>query len=105
MNILNKKTNSKTGSADRKQTFAFTAPDALSVQLAGDFTQWKDKAIPLKRETGGIWKTSVSLPPGTHHYRFIVDGQWRDDPECTVRVPNPFGSYNAVCRVDGTAAH
>jgi len=24
--------------------------------------------------------TTVELKPGTHHYRFLVDGEWRDDP-------------------------
>jgi hypothetical protein len=39
------------------------------------------------------------LEPGTYHYRFLVDGQWRDDPECTLRVDNPYGSNNAVRQV------
>jgi len=96
-----KKSNSRNSGNGQRQTFAFTAPDALSVQLAGDFTHWKDKAISMKQETGGVWKASVVLPPGTHHYRFIVDGQWRDDPECTIRVPNPFGGFDAVRKVSG----
>ncbi len=98
-----KKTNFKSSNG-QKQSFAFTAPDALSVQLAGDFTHWKDEAIAMKRETGGVWKTNVVLMPGTHHYRFIVDGQWADDPECTVRVSNPFGGFNAVRQVGAVAS-
>ncbi len=71
----------------------------MSVQLVGDFTHWQEKPIAMKKERGGVWKVAVQLAPGTHHYRFLVDGQWRDDPECTVRVPNPFGSQNAVRQV------
>ena len=26
--------------------------------------------------------------------------EWRDDPECTVVVPNPFGTHNAVRQVN-----
>jgi len=37
--------------------------------------------------------------PGRYEYRFVVDGQWRDDPACTERVPNGFGSENCVLRV------
>ncbi|MGO9585930.1 MAG: glycogen-binding domain-containing protein [Limisphaerales bacterium] len=96
--------NSKNSSIGLKQTFSFTAPDALCVQLAGDFTQWQEKAIAMKPESGGVWKATVDLPPGSHHYRFIVDGQWRDDPNCTIRVPNPFGGYNAVRRVGRTSS-
>jgi 1,4-alpha-glucan branching enzyme len=94
-----KKTNSKNSSVDRRQTFAFTAPDALSVLLAGDFTQWQAKAISMKKDAEGVWKTTVALPPGTHHYRFIVDGEWRDDPECMLRVANPYGTQDTVRQI------
>jgi 1,4-alpha-glucan branching enzyme len=83
----------------KHQTFAITAPTAMSVQLVGDFTHWQEKPLAMKKEGGGVWRIDVELPPGTHHYRFLVDGQWRDDPECTVRVPNPFGGHNAVRQV------
>lgn len=78
------------------QTFWFYAPDATSVQLVGDFTNWQANPISLKRQPDGIWSVTVEIPPGTYHYRFLVDGQWRDDPECTLRVPNPCGSTNSV---------
>ena len=81
------------------QTFSFKAPGAVSVQLVADFTHWERTPINLKRETGGVWRTTVDLAPGTYHYRFLVDGQWRDDPECTLRVPNPFGGSNSVRKV------
>ena len=80
----------------RKLTFSFNAPDALSVQLVGDFTHWQKSPINLRKQSDGTWGTSVELAPGTYHYRFLVDGQWRDDPECTLRVANPFGSENSV---------
>ena len=82
-----------------KQEFRFTAPTALSVQLVGDFTGWRHTPVSLAKSPDGTWRTAVELPPGLHHYRFLVDGQWRDDPECTVRVPNPYGSENAVRQV------
>jgi 1,4-alpha-glucan branching enzyme len=83
----------------QQQTFAVTAPTAMSVLLAGDFTHWQQQAIPMKKQPGGVWKTSVKLAPGKYHYRFIVDGQWWDDPECTLRVANPYGGKNAVRQV------
>lgn len=80
----------------KPQTFSITAPGALSVMLVGDFTQWQDKPISMVKRGGGLWTASVNLPPGTYHYRFLVDGQWRDDPENTLRVPNPYGGENSV---------
>jgi 1,4-alpha-glucan branching enzyme len=86
-------------SSKSPQKFAFRAPAATSVQLVGDFTHWKNRAISMRKDASGVWTTSVDLAPGTYHYRFLVDGEWRDDPECTLRVPNPYGSQNAVCKV------
>jgi len=83
----------------KTQTFLFTAPTAMSVQLVGDFTQWQKSPIQMQKGAGGIWRATVELAPGEHHYRFLVDGQWRDDPECTVRVPNPYGSQDSVRKV------
>jgi 1,4-alpha-glucan branching enzyme len=80
----------------KKQQFRFTAPDATSVLLVGDFTHWQKLPIPMHRDHGGVWIASVELPPGRHSYRFIVDSEWQDDPECTVRVPNPFGGHDMV---------
>jgi len=68
-----------------------SAPDAVSVQLVGDFTHWQERPINLQKGADGIWRTTVELDPGTHHYRFLVDGEWRDDPECALRTQNPYG--------------
>ena len=83
----------------KPQSFSFTAPAALSVQLVGDFTHWQKSPIALQKRPDGIWRTSIQLQPGTHHYRFLVDGQWRDDPESSIRVSNPFGSQDSVRQV------
>lgn len=86
-------------SKGQSQSFSITAPAAMSVMLVGDFTQWRENPISLTRKGAGVWTTAVELSPGTHHYRFLVDGEWRDDPECALRVPNPHGGQNAVREV------
>ncbi|MBM3881610.1 MAG: glycoside hydrolase [Verrucomicrobia bacterium] len=82
-----------------RQTFRFNAPGALSVLLVGDFTHWQEKPIPMRKGADGAWSAAVDLAPGTYHYRFMVDGEWRDDPECTVRVSNPYGTENMVRQI------
>lgn len=87
-----------------KVTFSLSAPTAQSVQLAGCFTGWEASALPLKRQKSGLWKVTVPLDPGSYHYRFIVDGQWQDDPACTTRVSNPFGTEDCVLTVASAAS-
>lgn len=82
-----------------RQEFHIRAPGAISVMLAADFTHWQQKAIPMHRETGGLWSTSVRLQPGNYSYRFIVDGEWQDDPECKLHIGNPYGSSNMIRKV------
>src|SRR5215471_20445655 len=92
---MTKQSNLNTGNGRKPHTFSFTAPAATSVQLVGDFTQWQQHPINLHKEGAGIWRTRVDLEPGEHHYRFLVDGQWRDDPECRLHVANPYGSEDS----------
>jgi len=83
----------------RIENFFYHAPTARTVQLAGDFTNWLERPINLRKGSQGTWWKAVRLKAGTHYYRFLVDGQWRDDPECSLCVPNAFGSQNCVRQV------
>ena len=80
----------------QKVTFSILAPEAQTVLLAGDFSNWDQAPIQLKRLKSGEWKGTVSLPQGQHQYRFLIDGQWRDDPSCSQKVLNSHGSENCV---------
>ena len=93
----------KTDEAKSVQEFFYSAPEANSVQLVGDFTHWQSKPVNLVKQADGVWKTSIALAAGTYHYRFLVDGTWCDDPQCTLRIPNIFGSHNMVREVSGSA--
>jgi 1,4-alpha-glucan branching enzyme len=86
----------KTKVLTRKVPFEFLAPEAQKVYLAGDFNNWDASSNPMKKYRKGIWKTALSLPPGRYEYRFLVDGNWENDPSCCDCVPNEFGSQNCV---------
>jgi hypothetical protein len=79
--------------------FHLKAPSAKSVKLAADFTEWEKFPLDMIKSEDGIWFTMVPLPPGHYSYRFIVDGQWRDDPRPNQRVPNSFGTVNTVVEI------
>jgi 1,4-alpha-glucan branching enzyme len=93
----------KTDESKSVQEFFYSAPEANSVQLVGDFTHWQRNPINLVKQADGVWKTSIALAAGTYHYRFLADGTWCDDPQCTLRVPNIFGSHNMVREVSSSA--
>lgn len=90
--------------AKQKVTFSYNAPAAQNVLVAGDFTGWQDAAVTLKKDKSGRWKKTVSLAPGRYEYRFIVDGEWKDDPQCSLRQPNSLGTENCVCIVEAAPA-
>lgn len=74
--------------------FKLYAPEAVDVQVAGDFTGWDASPLPLERNGGGLWQTQVMLSPARYEYRFLVDGQWQNDPACPDCAPNAFGTAN-----------
>ncbi len=90
---------SATKDTKRKVTFSFEAPQAKDVRLAGDFSNWDQNPIAMKKLKNGHWTATVTLEAGKHEYRYLVDGRWIDDPNCPTKVSNSFGSQNCVCMV------
>ncbi len=76
--------------------FSLVAPQAGSVFLSGDFNQWNTSSHPLKKGKDGKWKISLPLSPGQYQYRFLVDGEWQNDPSSPECVANPFGTSNCL---------
>jgi hypothetical protein len=72
---------------------------AREVILTGDFTGWAVDQIRLAPAGPGEWTAQLELTPGEYQYRLIVDGRWADDPASPRRVPNPYGSENAILTV------
>jgi len=97
---LNEAQTRKRSDEKRKEVvFQVGAPSAATVALAADFTDWDRAPIRMLKLGDGIWQTKVELPQGRHRYKFLVDGQWLEDPHCQERVPNPFGTNDGVVYV------
>jgi len=73
---------------------------AGDVRIAGDFNGWvPDKGVRSLLESDGqtkVWTKILQLPPGTYQYRYVVDGQWREDPENPEVVTNAVGGRTSV---------
>ena len=83
----------------KRITFKIDAPDAQAVFVAGSFNDWSPDAHSLKQDSKGRWQTRISLASGMYEYRFVVDGQWQDDPVCKEYCPNDLGGRNCVMYV------
>jgi 1,4-alpha-glucan branching enzyme len=84
---------------ERDVKFVYKNPDAAEVFLAGEFNDWDMRTLPMKRNKKGEWCITVALPPGQHEYNFVVDGAWVQDPACSERVMNTYGTQNCVIQV------
>ena len=83
----------------RRIEFTLEAPAAGEVIVAGDFNNWNLKSHPMKKAGNGIWNRTMVLPVGTYEYKFLIDGNWRLDPQNRQVSRNCFGSLNNVLRL------
>lgn len=87
----------KTKPKKKSQNFIWLLnSDAEAVYLAGDFNNWTPTSMA---RLDGCFQTVVELWPGEHQYKFVVDGQWRNDPAAVKSVANVFGTTNSVIQV------
>jgi 1,4-alpha-glucan branching enzyme len=85
----------------RKVRFELDAESGSQVAVAGTFNDWDPTRTLMKDNPGsGRFATTVKLSPGRHEYKFVVNGDWRVDPECPEWVPNGCGSLNSVVCVE-----
>jgi len=54
--------------------------NARSVSIVSDFNNWNMFGTPLKKVSGG-WTCSLNLKPGRYLFKYIIDGDWTNDPQ------------------------
>lgn len=76
---------------------------AAEVLVTGSFTEWAgaaaDGAIAMTLAST-TWTAEVELDPGTHLYKFVVDGAWIADPGNPNTADDGFGGVNSVVVCD-----
>ncbi|HEX8680280.1 MAG TPA: hypothetical protein VF683_09990 [Chthoniobacterales bacterium] len=81
--------------------FRLKRADAQSVAVMGEFNGWK--AVAMTKGSDGVWSAKVSLPPGTHAYKFLVNGtDWVFDPDNAKRK-QVDGVDNSAAEVTGAS--
>jgi hypothetical protein len=84
----------------REIVIEFRDAAARDVRVAGDFNGWvPDRGVvsSTRQEDGGrVWRKVLHLTPGRYEYRYVVDGEWREDPSNPERVPSSAGPANSL---------
>jgi len=83
----------------KKIQFSLKAVDAEKVSLVGEFNNWNPDADPMQKDENETWTKTKMLPLGSMEYKFVVDGEWMQDPENLRTCPNCFGTQNNVVKV------
>ena len=84
---------------NKRITFKLEASGAKEAILVGDFNSWDEKKHRMKKDNKGRWNKIVTLSPGRYEYKFLVDGEWQNDPSNDQVVPNSFGTLNNILTV------
>ena len=79
-------------------TFVLDAPSGFDVSIAGSFNKWEPKGMTKGED--GLFRITMKLAPGTYQYKFLIDTEWREDPQNPRKVPNEYGGYNSICDVN-----
>jgi len=85
----------------KRVAFSVRAKGGSKVFLAGSFNGWNPTAKEMVDKAGdGIFTANVNLSAGMHEYKFVIDGIWCADPECSEWVQNDHGTLNSVKTVE-----
>lgn len=80
--------------------FIFAGAGARSVRLVGDFNDWDPDGTPMEMvSTDGLWSVTLTLPPGTYRYQFLVDDTLRVLDPTVPALSSEFGSPNSVVTI------
>lgn len=69
-----------------------------TVEVSGSFNTWAEPpaAPALTRGNDGVWRLTLTLGPGSHSYKLIVNGTWIADPANPNTEPDGFKGVNSV---------
>jgi len=85
----------------RRVVLSVQADPESVVYLAGSFNNWDPQAKPMTdKKNTGLFSAAVMLPPGSHEYKFVINGTWCVDPTNSDWTQNSHGTLNSVLVVE-----
>jgi 1,4-alpha-glucan branching enzyme len=83
-----------TAQSDGTTRFRVYLPHASTVELVGDFTNWRDGRLAMTREHPGWWDITIPVSNGEHHFCYLVDGHiWLADYAAHGVKLNGYGGW------------
>jgi 1,4-alpha-glucan branching enzyme len=80
----------------RPTTFRIHAPSADTVEVIGNFNNWREKSDFLAGpDSDGVWSATIAIDIGIRRieYRYLLNGREALDPEQPV-IDDEFGGKN-----------
>lgn len=67
------------------------ARNAEKVRLVGDFNEWDERTVPMKKLKNGDFTTTLTLPVSSdYQFRYLLnDKEWENDWQADQYVPSP----------------
>ena len=74
------------------------APEAVTVNVVGEFNGWDLNANPMKKLKSGDFITTLELPPNREfRFRYLIDqSRWENDWNADKYEQGPYGSDDSV---------
>jgi 1,4-alpha-glucan branching enzyme len=77
------------------------AKNAETVHLVGDFNQWDQHSLPMKKQKDGSFKLVLDLAiDQEYQFRYLLDDHlWKNEDGADGYVPSPFGDNNSLLKI------
>ena len=99
LHVYNLRVYTARASEDGNTTFKLKGfPNAKEVVLTGSFNRWDEHLFKMHQTDDG-WIITLQINPGEYEYKFIVDGNWMEDPNNPAKRINEYGGYNSIINV------
>lgn len=94
--MITKRVSPKGRSVRVKFVLPVAAADRASI--VGNFNNWDASKHKMKfNEKEGVFEKEISFKPGERvEFRYIVDGEWRNDEAADAYEPSGFLSENCI---------
>ena len=75
--------------------FIYQDIDAQSVYLVGSMNEWNTSSDLMKKQADGTWEIRLKLESGKYSYKYLVDGNWKNDPYNPNLEDDGYGGSNS----------